>query len=603
MLTIVLKMILCSGILLALYHLVLVKERTFIFNRFYLISALLFSFSIPFATIETKQVEKEIPGTVFVGEIQQPILQTPIVQQESFDYTQALLIAYCIISGTLILKIGYSVIKIKKLKGRKITYQNRTVFLLKQNLAPFSFWNTIYLSETYFKDSKIQDSVFLHEKIHVKQKHSADILFIEILKAVFWFNPFLYFYKKAMVNNHEFIADDSVIRKNKNIKSYQELILQEILKQQNLPLIHQFNFNNTKKRFIMMTSKNSKFAKMKNYLAVPAFAVLAIVFAEKTYAKESIENLNQEKENVISKVFSNDPLSEYNQIIKKYGNLLEQKKYAEFHKAVSISDRSKLHDLYFQLTKEQRAATPLFFMNTPKKLAKTKVTQSEINDFMDSKKYGLWIDGKKTKNQELKNFKPEDFSNHFVSKRYPNAISKQNPEPFQLNMMTNKYFQEYLKKEEAVHMSFKVKAIIKGKDTIPIKRNVDANIVNKVVEKSLQDISTAVEGSAADFVPAEYPGGNNELRKKMGYNFDSSSLDHQNSIIKGDVFITVDENGKASGISAVGENEKFNNEAIRVAKLANENVTWTPATKDGLAVRYRYKLPMAMQFAPNDKTQ
>ena len=471
MLTIVLKMILCSGILLALYHLVLVKERTFIFNRFYLISALLFSFSIPFATIETKQIEKEIPETVFVGEIEQPILQAQIEQQESFDYTKVLLIAYCIVSGILILKIGYSVIKIKKLKGRKITYQNRTVFLLKQDLAPFSFWNTIYLSETYFKDSKIQDSVFLHEEIHVKQKHSADILFVEILKAIFWLNPFLYFYKKAMVNNHEFIADDRVIRKNKNIKSYQELILQEILKQQNLPLIHQFNFNNTKKRFIMMTNKNSKFAKMKNYLAVPAFAVLAIVFAEKTYAKESIENLNQEKENVINK------------------------------------------------------------------------TPSETG---------------------------------------------------QDNLMTN-----YSNEREGVVMGSKGRSSTIGQDTIPIKKNVDG----KLDEKPVQDISTAVEGVAAGLVPAEYPGGNNELRKKMAYNFDSSTLDHQNSIIKGDVFIIVDENGKASVISAVGENEKFNNEAIRVAKLANENVTWTPGKKDGLAVRYRYKIPLAMQFAPNDKTQ
>lgn len=476
MLTIVLKMILCSGILLALYHLVLVKERTFIFNRFYLISALLFSFSIPFATIETKQVEKEIPETVFVGEIEQPILQTVIVQQESFDYAQALLIAYCIVSGILILKIGYSVIRIKKLKGRKITYQNRTVFLLKQDLAPFSFWNTIYLSETYFKDSEIQDSVFLHEEIHVKQKHSADILFVEILKAVFWLNPFLYFYKKAMVNNHEFIADDRVIRKNKNIKSYQELILQEILKQQNLPLIHQFNFNNTKKRFIMMTNKNSKFAKMKNYLAVPAFAVLAIVFAEKTYAKDNTKISNQEERN---------------------------------------------------------------------------------------------------------------------------AIDKRPSETDQDNLMTNTNSQDYSNERESVVMGSKGRSFTKGKDTIPIKKNVDG----KLDEKPVQDISTAVEGVAADLVPAEYPGGNNELRKKMAYNFDSSSLDHQNSIIKGDVFIIVDENGKASVISAVGENEKFNNEAIRVAKLANENVTWTPGKKDGLAVRYRYKIPLAMQFAPNDKTQ
>jgi len=221
----------------------------------------------------------------------------------------------------------------------------------------------------------------------------------------------------------------------------------------------------------MMTNKNSKFAKMKNYLAVPAFAVLAIVFAEKTYAKESIENQNQEKENVINK------------------------------------------------------------------------TPSETG---------------------------------------------------QDNLMTN-----YSNERESVVMGSKGRSFTKGKDTIPIKKNVDG----KLDEKPVQDISTAVEGVAADLVPAEYPGGNNELRKKMAYNFDSSSLDHQNSIIKGDVFIIVDENGKASVISAVGENEKFNNEAIRVAKLANENVTWTPGKKDGLAVRYRYKIPLAMQFAPNDKTQ
>lgn len=348
-----------------------------------------------------------------------------------------------------------------------------------------------------------------------------------------------------------------------------------------------------------MNNKNSKFAKVKNYLAVPAFAVLAIVFAEKTYAKENTENLNEEKENIISDVFSNDPVSEYNQIIKKYGNLLEQKKYAEFHKAVSLSDRAKLHDLYFQLTKEQRAATPLFFINTPKKLAKTKVTQSDINDFMDSKKYGLWIDGKKTKNQELKNFKPEDFSNHFVSKRYPNAISKQNPEPFQLNMMTNKYFEEYLKKDEAVHMSFKIKAFIKGKDTIPVKRNTD----NRLEKKAVQDISTAVEGVAADLVPAEYPGGVNELRKKVSKNFNSAIFGETNGLVRSTITFVVDKNGSIRDLKTEGENEKFNNEVLRVTKEANENITWKPATKDGEPVAYRYNLPMAMQFTAYNKAQ
>lgn len=475
---IVLKIILCSGILLGLYHSFLVKEKTFTFNRFYLIAALLFSLCIPFATIETKEVVKEIPATVFAKSIEQPVETQIVTQQESFDYTPILLIIYCSIAAFLLFKIVYSVLKIKRLRGRNLMYQNRNVFLLKQDLAPFSFWDTIYLSETYFKDPKIEDSVFLHEEIHVKQKHSLDILFVEVLKAIFWINPFIWFYKKAMVNNHEFIADESVISKNKNIKTYQELILQEILKQQDLSLIHQFNFNNTKKRFIMMNTKNSKFAKVKNYLAVPVFAVLAIVFAEKTYAKETSE----------------DPGL----------NIFQEKK------------------------------VPL-------------ATNSNSEKFVKNEEIGIGFNG--IGYNDIK------------------------------------------------------------KDTISPRKNTNAKVSEvktmseKPDPKTIQDISTAVEGVAADLVPAEYPGGNNELRKKISYSFDLSSLDNQNGIIKGDVFITVDENGKASGINAAGENEKFNTEAVRVAKLVAENVIWTPAKIDGKPVRYKYKIPLAVQFAANTKTQ
>lgn len=285
--TILLKSILCSGILLGFYHIFLSKEKTFVFNRFYLLLALVFSLSIPFATIETKQLEEVSPKKVSVGEISQTVLQNPAVQQESFDYLKALLVLSVLITGFLFLKLIYSVLKIKRLKGKRIIYQDRKIVLLQKDLAPFSFWDTIYLSEDYFKDSRINETIFLHENVHIIQKHTADIFFIEIIKTVFWFNPFVYLYKKAIINNHEFIADEAVIAENKNIKNYQELILQEILKQQNLALIHQFNFNNTKKRFIMMTKKNSKFAVAKKYLAFPAFFVLAFVFAEKVYANEN----------------------------------------------------------------------------------------------------------------------------------------------------------------------------------------------------------------------------------------------------------------------------------------------------------------------------
>ncbi|NMR36023.1 hypothetical protein HIO71_17730 [Chryseobacterium aquaticum] len=604
--TIILKIIFCSGIVLGLYYLFLAKEKTFTFNRFYLLLGLILSYSIPFVTIQTQQIEEKKPVILFEQEIQQQVLENPVaVQNNVVDYVQLLWVAYFMISMFLVLKIIYSIIKIKSLKGRKIIYQNRAVVLLNQEIAPFSFLNTIYLSASYYKNWKIDERIFLHEEIHIKQKHSFDVLFIEILKAFSWFNPFIYFYKNAMITNHEFLADEGVILKNKGIKIYQKLILNEVLKQQNFKLTHQFNFNNTKKRFIMMTKTNSKFAETKKYLAIPLFIVLAGFFVEKIYAKSSaLPKISDINKNYLS----NDPYNEFNQIIKKYGNLLDQKRYGEFHKVVSNSDRSKLKDLYFQLTDEQRNETPLYFFDVSEKLKKSDVTQNQLNDFKNSKKYGLWIDGKKTKNQDLEKYKPEDFSNYFVSKRYPNAINAKNPEPFQLNLMTNKYYQEYLKKEERVFMGFKAKAFIKGKDTITPRKNVDAKLVEikKDSEKSqntVLDISTAVEGQAADLIPAEFPGGANKLRSLVATNFNGAIMTGEEGTIKATITFIVDQNGKVKDIKTFGENEKFNNEAHRVTKLANENITWKPAVLDGKPVAYQYKIPLTMNFETLKKTQ
>ncbi|MNU12834.1 BlaR1 peptidase M56 [compost metagenome] len=604
---IVLKIILCSGILLGLYHLFLAKEKTFTFNRFYLVAALLFSLCIPFATLETKEAVKEIPATVFVEGNEQPIEAQIVTPQESFDYTKALLMGYCIVSGILILKIGYSIIKIKKLKGRKIKYQNRTVFLLKQDLAPFSFWSTIYLSETYFKDSKIENSVFLHEEIHVKQKHSLDILFVEVLKAVFWINPFIYFYKKAMVDNHEFIADESVIGKNKNIKSYQELILQEILKQQNLSLIHQFNFNNTKKRFIMMNNKNSKFAKVKNYLAVPAFAVLAIVFAEKTYAKDTSENSDLKSESIISlNSFTNDPYNEYKNALKKYSKFIDNYDYSGFTKNLSKEDKKNLYELFIQLTEEQQNNEKITFFKNQNKLKKRAISDSEFNEFKNNSKYMVVVDGKKIDNLASSNYKKEDF---VVSMTAYNAEHLNVPQEKSVILMTPSYYKKYLKNEEIVVGFNGIGYNDIKKDTISPRKNINTKVSEvktmseKPDPKTIQDISTAAEGVAADLVPAEYPGGVNELRKKVSKNFNSAIFGETSGLVRSTITFVVDKNGSIRDLKAEGENEKFNNEVFRVTKEANENITWKPATKDGEPVAYRYNLPIAMQFTAYKKTQ
>lgn len=280
--TIIAKIIVCSGVLLGLYYVFLSKEKTLVFNRFYLIFSLVFSVCVPFFTIERPQPEGKTE-IIFAQETTEQFIVNQPNTEQTYDFSALILLIYFAVATLFLAKLVYSLIKIKTLKGQKTIYKSRKVFLLEKDLAPFSFWNTIYVSGKDFSNEEINHNIFLHEETHIRQKHSLDLLFTELLKIVFWFNPFIYFYKKAIINNHEFLADEGVIEQNKNIKTYQELILNEILKQHNPELVHPFNFNNTKNRFIMMTKQNSKFGKAKRFMAIPVFAIATFAFAEKVY--------------------------------------------------------------------------------------------------------------------------------------------------------------------------------------------------------------------------------------------------------------------------------------------------------------------------------
>ena len=107
-----------------------------------------------------------------------------------------------------------------------------------------------------------------------------DLILIEILKTVSWFNPAIYFYRKAIVTNHEFLADEVVLSQNNDIISYQKLILDELISEKIL-FTHPFNLHNTKKRIVMMTNKLTKIAKLKSYLTLPISALLFFAFVEK----------------------------------------------------------------------------------------------------------------------------------------------------------------------------------------------------------------------------------------------------------------------------------------------------------------------------------
>ncbi|MCJ8152982.1 M56 family metallopeptidase [Chryseobacterium sp. SSA4.19] len=309
---IIVKIILCSALLLTVYNLFLQKEKMYRFNRFYLLFSLLFSYAVPFVSV-TAEMPKPIRKAQTIIESTQEILDLTQTQQ-SFDWT---ILAWFIYgSGTLLLlaRAIVSIIKIKRLKGKKIIYQNQNMIITEKHLSPFSFWNTIYLGKNYWINDKIDRRIFLHEKAHLDQKHSIDLLVVEIVKIFTWFNPSVYFFQKAMVTNHEFLADEAVLENDCNVKDYQQLILHEIISKQNYNLTHTFNFKNTKNRFIMMNTKKTRLTCIKKMASIPVLTAAFLLFAHKNYAT-TLEHLVKDTQEHIFEPEKNPDAETVNKVI------------------------------------------------------------------------------------------------------------------------------------------------------------------------------------------------------------------------------------------------------------------------------------------------
>ena len=589
MTAIILKIILCSSIFIAVYYLFLEKERMHRFNRLYLLSSLLLSYTIPFVTITLPSQKPAATPQLIIEETAQQLVFIP-QEQESFNWMNVVWGIYIIITLFLLLKSLFSLLAVKRISGEKYRYQGHNVIVTKENLSPFSFWNTIYMGENYMNNNVIDPRIFIHEKTHIEQKHSADLLFLDILKIFTWFNPILFLYKKAVITNHEFLADGAVMKDNYNIKEYQHLILEEILSHQNPPLTHSFNFNNTKKRFIMMNTKKSKFSLLKKTMGITVLISTLALFSERTYAGNSSQVLLSERiAEIPAQITSQDPYQEFKDILAKYADLLKQEKYAAFSSKVTENDKKRLGELYPLLNENQKNEQRITFFAMPE-LKKRIPTENELKLFLNKQNYAVWIDSKKIENSNLKNYTPNDFSNVYISKVYPNARTTQNPQPYQVTLMTPSYYEKT--KEEgksSVIMGFKKQGLKKVSDTI-IPR------VNSISEGKNTDTAINTQQSTNE-TPAQYPGGDKNLKIRIGQDMDVSNLDGHNGTITSMAYIHINENGKTTQVTTSGENEIMNRELLKTVTEISNETNWKPAMKDGKAIASVLKVPATLTFA------
>jgi TonB family protein len=302
MTTYIVKTILCSGILILIYYLVLEKERIYRFNRFYLLFSVIFAFLVPLITIKISQFPGLVPGIVY-----QPLQSTQSTVSQQFlpasvhniHPVNYLLLIYITVSVFLLFRFIINIlVLIRKIRNNiTLPYYGVKLVLTYDNQVPHSFLNYVFINKEEFEKEEIEKEIINHELAHIKQKHSIDILFIEFITLFAWINPLVYFYRKAMQLNHEFMADESVVKTFTNPQDYQLLLLDKALHPSVLVLSSSFNYLETKKRIIMMTKKTSpRVAILKQIALIPVLVFSVFLFSAKSIAQDSKKTVQKQSE-------------------------------------------------------------------------------------------------------------------------------------------------------------------------------------------------------------------------------------------------------------------------------------------------------------------
>ncbi len=456
-------------VFLGFYHLVLEREKMHQFNRFYLLTTILISLAIPFFTFEIIEiievgpiVQKIEPVSVdAISKSSENIVfdKNEMQVKETINYIPYLIWStYILVALILLVRFGKNYFRLvsKINSSPKVKYKNAKLVLIEEKIIPHTFKNAIFVNLEDYKNRNIEEELYAHEMVHVTQKHTLDILFIEFLKVIFWFNPIFILYKKAIQLNHEFLADEEIVKTYNNVPFYQNLLLQKGSGNQTIYLASNLNYLVTKKRLIMMTKNTSqKLAVLKKIAVAPVLAGLIYFFCIEIIAQEKVINVNSE--------FKNPEMTEKDKIRDAYYEgvwvkLCDEKtnrKAVTLYENLSLEDRRKYLGFIPEMMIEKEIPEPLF-------------------EKMKTKNLAVWINGMVKSKEEIKKYKRTDFSYYSYSFVHKNARSKRFPQEYQYALYTKKYFDENLKNS---HLHF-------SGDTIKIGLvSYKTAMKNKIVKK------------------------------------------------------------------------------------------------------------------------
>uniref|UniRef100_UPI004049E93C energy transducer TonB n=1 Tax=Flavobacterium sp. TaxID=239 RepID=UPI004049E93C len=280
MYAILIQIVLLQLVFGLIYEALLRRETFFVANRSFLLLTLGFSFLLPFVELNIPNTLVTMPAYFWLDEVVvhgnllpeiQVASQETTIQTSNFPVFSILYWIWIFGSVFFLGRFLVKIFQLQRLKKQAIVsqFKNQKVYQIPGSTLAFSFFNFIFIGENVPVESL--NTLIKHEQIHVKQKHSLDLLLLEMLKIVLWWNPMVYWFQARLSELHEFLADARC--KNKN--NYYEKLLQTFFEVPNMTFTNSFFSKSLIKTRMMMLQKKSNPRKTWRYaMALPVIAVM-----------------------------------------------------------------------------------------------------------------------------------------------------------------------------------------------------------------------------------------------------------------------------------------------------------------------------------------
>jgi len=476
MIVFIVKVSIALVIFYAFYHAFLAKESMFSFNRFFLLFAIFFSLTVPFLSVP---VGFQIKGNVFSeplsatlkeaeGQPEITFTQPASVKGEMetspqsqtispINWTTILVGIYLLGMILFLTRFILQFVHLMKLIRNNLTLKEKdcTYVLLPHKTLPFTFLHFLFVEKDSFQDNLIEKEILFHELAHIRQKHSWDILLMESLRIIFWFNPLFLLYKKAIQLNHEFLADAAVNSTFQDKPFYQWLLFNKISGHKaDMSISSPFNFSSTKRRLIMMgkASSSLKINLLKTISVVMTGFLMVFLSSSRPLDSPQFQSSN-DFEQILARAFKDG--NPYEVDINKldlhalrsaYLGMNEDERYTgtefPFFDALAFEKLVALQQAYPEIK------TSIVYEKSPDK---KEIKEDVFEQWKNTKNISLTIDDIEIEVAELNNYQPEDFAMFTVRETEKGAFLKK--ASYNVSLMTQEYFHgKYYKSRKKIEL-------------------------------------------------------------------------------------------------------------------------------------------------------